>query len=161
MATPAKTEAIKQTRKDIAKKASMLWSPTGDCFIGLTSGHTFIVPGGKEGIAVPTRHFKEAVAKGCIPVGQVPEDDGAEFDRAAVLRAVLEKLAATDPTAPDSSALFDGNGNPRLEKVSERCGFTVSRREVTAAWNDVINADEGDETVSVNGAAAGRDPDDA
>jgi hypothetical protein len=161
MATPAKQgkSTVKQVRKELAKQAAMLWSPNGDCHIGLTSGHTFIVPAGKEGIEVPTRHFKEAVARGCIPVGQEPEDDGSNFDRAGTLRAVLEKLSNSDPADPDSSALFDGNGNPRLEAVSSRCGFTVSRREVTEAWKSVIDGDDGDEFVSTIGGGKDRDED--
>ena len=49
-----------------------LWSPSGDCHIGLTSGHTFIVPSDSAGAEVPPRFRRAAIALGCIPVGTEP-----------------------------------------------------------------------------------------
>ena len=42
--------------------------------IGLTTGHTLVVRHDKDGTNVPVQFRKEAIAKGCVPVGVGAED---------------------------------------------------------------------------------------
>jgi hypothetical protein len=95
------------------------WSPKGNMpdgstHLALTSGHSFLVPHDKEGIDVPARFRREAIACGCIPVGMEPEDTKPDsFDRAAVIhrgakRGVAHARVRDDPThqpvAPGTAA---------------------------------------------------------
>lgn len=55
----------------------------GSTHIGLTNGHTFVVPHDHAGIEVPAKFRREALARGCIPVGAEPEKTQPDtFDRA-------------------------------------------------------------------------------
>ena len=75
-----------------------MWSPKGDCHIALTSGHTIIIPGDESGTdmaKVPAglrpKFRKEALARGCLPVGMQPEpeEEGNTFDRDGTIKAKM------------------------------------------------------------------------
>ena len=81
-----------------------LWSPSGDCHIALTSGHTFIVPGDKAGAEVPNMFRSAAIARGCIPVGMEPDENEPDaFGRTTTIfgaskRALVPFKARGHPT---------------------------------------------------------------
>ena len=72
-----------------------LWSPTGDCHIGLTTGHTFIVPGDERGIEVPQRFRRAAIARGCILVGSVAEEGEPAPNLVLATRGAAKRPRAT------------------------------------------------------------------
>lgn len=136
-----------------------LWSPNGNMddkstHIALSSGHTFIVPHDRAGIEVPTRFRREAIARGCIPVGDEPEsEEAAGFDRDAVIREKLKFMLEADDTS-----MFTSDGKPVLDKLSQLCGFALSRSEVNRVWDAMMQDDDGGgvETVSVTPAKKGK-----
>jgi hypothetical protein len=132
--------------------AVKLWSPDGDCHIGLTSGHTMIVPADKAGIDVPARFRKEAIARGCIPVGMAPDEpeETSGFDRRRTIKEAIKKMLDSD-----EDGLFTGDGKPVISKLSARTGFTVDRSEANAAW-DEMQKEEGDgpEVIATEGKPA-------
>ncbi|HUW60433.1 MAG TPA: hypothetical protein VMZ06_05460 [Candidatus Bathyarchaeia archaeon] len=129
--------------------AVKLWSPKGDMddgstFLSLTSGHTCIIPHDKEGVEVPLRFRKEAIARGCIPVGMEEEaDEAGGFDRSKVIRDNI-KIMLED----DDSANFTTDGKPAIDKLAKLCGFQLARSEVNREW-DAMMKEDGDEAVEV------------
>lgn len=129
--------------------AVKMWSPkgnmpNGDTHIALTSGHTFIIPRDKEGIEIPTRFRKEAIARGCLPVGMEEEtDESNSFDRDKVIRESIQKmLESEDPT------MFSTDGKPALDKLSALCGFGLSRGEANQVWDKMCRDDDDTTTTS-------------
>jgi len=137
-----------------AKPAGVaMWSPTGNqpdgsTHIGLTSGHTFIVPHDRAGIVVPAKFRREAIAHGCLPVGMEPEPEEAStaFDRKAVIRQKIEQMKDSD----DPEA-FTKDGRPNLIVLAKLCGFQLDRSEVTQVWNAMTVDDDEAEVVSTVG----------
>lgn len=136
-----------------AEKSVNLWSPRGNMedgstHIALPSGHTLIIAHDKAGTAVPPRFRREAIARGCIPVGMEEEaDDSQGFDREAVIREKIKIMLESDDTS-----MFTTDGKPVLDKLSGLCGFTLARSEVNRVWNDMMkDEDDVPETVSVKG----------
>jgi hypothetical protein len=81
-----------------------LWSPSGDCHIGLTSGHTFIVPGHKAGVEVPQMFRRLAIARGCIAVGMEHAATEADpFDKAAAIRKAEKRRMANTKARDDQT----------------------------------------------------------
>lgn len=134
--------------------AVKLWSPAGDCHIGLTSGHTFLIPADKAGIEVPQKFRREAIARGCLPVGMEPDEieAGQGFDRQAVIKSAMNKMM-------DSSedGMFTSDGRPVLAKLAALCGFAVDRSEANRVWDqmqkDDPDSDAAPDVVSIGGAA--------
>jgi hypothetical protein len=112
------------------------------CHIALTNGHTFLVPHEPAGVEVPTLFRKEAIARGCLPVGMAPEPEGEPetFDRDRRIRDEMRKMMDSD----DPGA-FLGDGKPNLTKLSTLCGFQVQRSERDRLWAEVetdLNKDD-------------------
>lgn len=135
------------------EKAVRLWSPRGNMddkstHLSLPSGHTLVVTSDKAGTIVPLRFRKEAIARGCIPVGMEEEtEEGQPFDREAVIREKIKLMLESD-----DSSMFTTDGKPVLDKLSNLCGFTLSRSEVNRVWDAMMkDEDEAAEVVSVNG----------
>ena len=76
-----------------------LWSPRGDCHIGLRSGHTFVVPGDEQGIEVPQRFRREALARGCITVGSGAEESEPTAGVATAARGAIGRARGTGKAA--------------------------------------------------------------
>lgn len=113
-----------------------MWAPghgKDGCHIGLTNGHTFKIPDDPAGVAVPAMFRKEAIAKGCIPVGMYPEqEEGLGFNRAGLIKSKMkEMLEGDDP------AFFGADGRPSISKLCNLCGFTVERAERDKLWKQV------------------------
>lgn len=106
-------------------------STTGvDVQIGLTSGHTAVVT--TDGNELAAMFHKEAIARGCLPVGIPGEDHAGEasaFDRSAVIAKAIDGMLDGA-----SEGDFTADGKPDVRKLSGYCGFTVSREERDAAW---------------------------
>jgi hypothetical protein len=98
--------------------------------VGLTSGHTIVIS--PKGTDVPERFRKEAIARGCIPlgVGKITADDSASADTTKAEKLIAAIDALLDST--DENA-FDKDGKPNVEALSKVVGFTVSRSERDAA----------------------------
>ena len=114
-----------------------LWSPRGDCHIGLTSGHTVIVPGDKAGAEVPQMFRREAIARGCIPVGTEPEIterdtcDRVTTIRRAAKRALANASARDNPThqaVPPRDSAIDSEAAARPETPDGRALFEATEK---------------------------------
>ena len=113
--------------------AVQLWSPNGQCHIGLTSGHTFIIPGDPAGVDVPQTFRKEAIARGCLPVGMAPEEVAVpEFDRAQVIRTAMRAMIKSE-----DETLFTADGKPDLRRLNAKVGFTIERTERDRLWQEI------------------------
>ena len=116
-----------------------LRSPSNqDLHIGLTSGHTLVIPATDEGVDVPVHFRREALARGAVPPGEVidPEKPKATgFDRAEAIRGVLNDML--DGGSEDD---FTAAGKPDLRKLNARLGFQASREEVDKIWAEVSGA---------------------
>jgi hypothetical protein len=99
--------------------------------IALTSGHTLVVePTGSD---VPVQFRKEAIARGCAPVGvgvEAPIPTNDEPKRVELIEAGVQKLLDSDD---DSS--FNADGKPNLKALSKIVGFNVQRDELDAVWD--------------------------
>lgn len=108
-------------------------STTGEeVHISLTTGHTAVV--GVELAELEKRFHKEAIARGCLPEGV--EDDAPAapdgFDRVKVITAALNAM-----TDGSDEGDFTAAGKPVLAKLNARVGFTVSRSEADAIWDEI------------------------
>lgn len=102
--------------------------------IALTSGHTMVVPSAREvpeGVPVAAQFRREAIARGCIPVGVNVEEktDEPAFDRVKVIRDAIHQMLDGD----DENA-FTNDGKPDLRKLNAIAGFQVDRSERDAIW---------------------------
>lgn len=110
-------------------------SPTDEpLHIGLTSGHTIVIP--PEGIELPQIFRKEAIAQGAEPdTGETDEQQSQaapQFNRKeAIAKAINEML---DGAAEDD---FTKDGKPDLRKLNARVGFQVARDEADAIWGEI------------------------
>lgn len=103
-----------------------------DIYLALTSGQTAVVT--VAGNELEQRFHKEAIAQGCLPEGvdDTPEDKTPQFDRnKVIMEALNDMLAGSD--AGD----FTAAGKPSLAKLNERLGFTISRSEADALWDEL------------------------
>lgn len=128
-----------------------LWSPKGDCHVALTTGHTWIVSGAKEGTELPTIHAakfqKRAVELGCLPVGMEPiEDAMPSTDRDTI---ITEKMKAM--LVSDDPSYFTADSLPNMNVLSNMCGFKVDRQERDRLWKAIENDPDGlgDKTETV------------
>ncbi|NKF21578.1 hypothetical protein [Solimonas marina] len=103
--------------------------------LALTSGHTLVITHEKAGSTVPTHFRREAIAKGCIPVGISVDDEKkskkatAAEKRAEQIRVAIEKLLDSD-----DEAAFDEDAKPNVKKLSEAVGFEVTTVERDEVW---------------------------
>lgn len=106
----------------------------GDCHLALLNGHTFIVPADPAGILVPDRFVKEALSRGCLPVGSVPdESETPSPDRAAIISGKMRDMMNSD-----DERYFTKEGKPNLNVVSKLCGFGVDRVECDKLWAAIV-----------------------
>lgn len=103
--------------------------------VALLSGHAITI--GPEGRDVPVMFRREAFANGALPEG-VDEADldrdvpDAGPDRNERLKAVIKEMLESG----DEDALT-GAGIPNRRKVSALAGWSVSVKELTAAWHEI------------------------
>lgn len=116
-----------------------LRSPSNEpMHIGLTSGHTLVIPADDEGIEVPLVFRREALSRGAVVPGEIidPEkNEKAGFDRAETIRGVLN-----DMLDGGNEEDFTADGKPNLRKLNARLGFQASREEADKAWAEVSGA---------------------
>lgn len=86
---------------------------------------------GLPGTPVPVRFRKEAIIKGCAPVGVEVDEDEEEGDNksALILKAVEAVIERND------SDEVDANGRPKLAAVKKEAGFGVTKVELDAAFD--------------------------
>lgn len=107
--------------------------------VALLSGHTCVItPKGNE---VEPRFRKEAIARGCVPVGVGAEDDEQkpELTKSELIAKGIEKMLEGD----DEGA-FTGDGKPDVRKLSAVVGFTVTAGERDSAWEAVNDSLKGE-----------------
>lgn len=113
-----------------------LRSPTGQPLsIGLTSGHTLVIPADDAGVDVPPMFRREALSRGAVVPGEVIDagvTGQSGFDRAEVIRGALN-----DMLDGSQDGDFTKDGKPDLRKLHARLGFQASREEVDAIWAEV------------------------
>lgn len=113
-------------------------SPTDEpLHIGLTSGHTIIIP--PEGIEVPQIFRKEAISRGAEPDTGEADDEMAstntQFNRKEVITAAVNAMLDGGDEGD-----FTADGKPNLRKLTAKVGFTVAREEADAIWADITAA---------------------
>ncbi|PIY00337.1 MAG: hypothetical protein COZ23_08490 [Hydrogenophilales bacterium CG_4_10_14_3_um_filter_58_23] len=103
-----------------------------DVYLALTSGQTAIVT--VAPCVLDERFHKEAIANGCLPEGvnDTPEDDTPSFDRKQVIVDALNAMLSGS-----NEEDFTAQGKPAIGKLCERVGFTVSRSEADAIWDEM------------------------
>lgn len=113
-------------------------------YLALTSGHTFVIPAATaeapDGVEVPSRFHKHAIAEGCLPQGVVDEDESApaqDTKESLIQRAIRSMLDAVQ------EGDFTSDGKPNVTKLSAKCGFNVSAGERDTAWAAI--ADDSDD----------------
>lgn len=135
-------------------------SPTDEpVFLGLTSGHTVVVP--REGVELDAKWNKTAIAAGCIP-GTLTDEEAAMlaagdaaaasvpgFDRHGEITKVLTKML--DST---EEGLFRQDGRPDMRKVNAMLGFRAERSEIDKAWDALAESLQGDKADSKQGDKA-------
>jgi len=104
--------------------------------IALLSGHSMCVhrqhpTEDQPGTAIPVRFRKEALAKGCSPVGVDIDEDEEQSDTKSdlILKAVEAVIDRND------SDEVDANGRPKLAAVKKQVGFTITKVELDAAFD--------------------------
>lgn len=107
--------------------------------IGLTSGHTAIVYGREvmpEGTPLHPRFHREAVLRGCLPLGAIAhkqaEEENAQPTREQV---IVTNLKAMVDDNEDSD--FTREGKPDLNQLMRRCGFRIAREEADKLWTSL------------------------
>lgn len=116
-------------------------STTGEpVHLALLSGHTAVV--GTEPTELPKMFHREAIARGCLPEGvtlEPKESTDGNFDRKKVIRDAIE--AMLDGTDPED---FTGDGKPKVDRVSAKAGFRVSREEADAVFEEITKPGNGE-----------------
>jgi hypothetical protein len=82
------------------------------------------------GTAVSVRFRKEAISKGCVPVGVEVDEDEEEGDSKAtlILKAVEAVIDRNDADEVDAT------GRPKLAAVKKQAGFGVTKAEMDVAF---------------------------
>lgn len=104
--------------------------------IALTTGHTAIVlplSDEPEGVELAPMFRKEAISRGCVPVGISTEEKPTEpsFDRKQVIKDAVQTMLEGD----DANA-FTADGKPDLRKLNALVGFSIERSERDAIWTE-------------------------
>lgn len=106
--------------------------------IAMLSGHTISISHEEQGTEVPAVFRREALARGCVPVGvdlgddkkSAPETKTAAEKRIAAIRAGMEKMLDSD----DESA-FGEDGKPDIKKLEKISGVkSISAAERDEVW---------------------------
>lgn len=104
--------------------------------IALLSGHSLCVHrtnpvDQKAGTAVPVRFRKEAIIKGCEPVGVDVDDrqEDGEGRASLILKALEEVIERNDADE------IEATGRPKLAAVKKQAGFGVTRSELDTAFD--------------------------
>jgi hypothetical protein len=96
-----------------------------------TAGHTFIV--GKEWTEVPERFRRQIVAEGGVIEGMehasAPDPGVHAINQDEITLAVIRDMV--DEGKADE---FGNDGKPKLEAISKRAGFNVTRHMRDKAW---------------------------
>lgn len=112
--------------------------------IALTTGDTIVVS--PEGTELPVQFRKEAIARGCVPVGINTEGEPPkrEPSRDELVAAGIEKLLESD-----EEDAFGKDGKPAVAALSKVVGFSITAADRDAAWEkfeaELKAADKGGE----------------
>jgi hypothetical protein len=110
-------------------------SPDGKQFVRVadTAGHTFIV--GKEWTEVPERFRRGLVAEGAVIEGM----EGEQPDPGKSLVSQDEIVLQTISTMVDEGKAdeFGNDGKPKIDAISKRAGFSVTRHMRDKAWETI------------------------
>lgn len=108
--------------------------------IGLTSGHMAVIP--REGIELDTMFHREAVANGAIPETLLGmEGVSGKSDAGGVMVRESEiKLAITAMLDGDNEGDFNEDGKPNLNRLKAKLGFSITREEADAAFEELTKA---------------------
>jgi hypothetical protein len=110
-------------------------SPSSEAVtVVLITGHSISVPAG--GRDLPVQFRREALARGCVPVGveldDEPESDPNESTRMNLIVEGIEKMLDSD-----TPGAFKADGKPDGRRLSQIVGFTVTREQRDLAWKQV------------------------
>ncbi|GAB2531230.1 hypothetical protein [Simplicispira piscis] len=108
--------------------------------VGLTSGHMAVIP--REGTELAPMFHREAVANGAIPE-TIFNADGAstQGDGKPMVREAEIRLAITAMLDGDDEGDFNEDGKPNLNRLKAKLGFSVTREEADAAFEELTKAD--------------------
>lgn len=112
-----------------------LKSPTATpIHVALLSGEAIQI--GPEPRDVPTQFRRPALAAGAVPEGVDPED--LESKAAAPnQKGDMEKLKEALAVMKTDGTKLNGAGMPDLKHVQKVVGWSVSKVELTEAWNSL------------------------
>jgi hypothetical protein len=102
--------------------------------IALRNGHTAIVT--EAGNELPDEFHREAIARGCRLQGSAEPEEllSASKSKTQIIHDAIQ-LMLDGANEGD----FTGDGKPNLTALSRLAGFTVTRDERDAAWQDISN----------------------
>ncbi|MGB3881999.1 MAG: hypothetical protein WA955_15625 [Diaphorobacter nitroreducens] len=117
-----------------------LRSPSNEpLHIGLTSGHTLVIPANDEGVEVPLVFRREALSRGAVVPGE--QIDPSATGNPGFVREEAIRGALNDMLDGGKEDDFTADGKPNLRKLNTRLGFQVSREEVDKIWDEVSVGD--------------------
>lgn len=108
--------------------------------IGLTSGHMAVIP--RDGVELDPMFHREAVANGAIPETLFGADGiaGKSDGGGAMVRESEIKSAITAMLDGDDEGEFNEDGKPNLNRLKAKLGFSVTREEADAAFEELTKA---------------------
>ena len=110
-----------------------LRSPTDQpLHVALTTGHTTVItPDGSE---VDQKFFREAIARGAVPVDSSASQDTQSqvLDRQLAIQEAIS--AMIEGKVSDD---FTADGKPNLARLKAKAGFQVTREEADAIFDQL------------------------
>lgn len=106
--------------------------------IGLTSGHMAVIP--RTGIELDPMFHREAVANGAIPETLLGTEGAAGKSGGVMVRESEIKSAITAMLDGDDEGDFNEDGKPNLNRLKAKLGFSVTREEADAAFEELTKA---------------------
>lgn len=102
--------------------------------VALTTGHTASIP--PEGVELDPMFHKEASARGAVAF-----DDASSFVMTPEVRKAAISAALTGMLDGKAEGDFTAEGKPNLNRLKAKLGFSVTREEADAAFEELTKAD--------------------
>lgn len=104
--------------------------------VSLTSGHTMVVPASPEGIDVPQKFQREAMARGAV----LADGGTAEVKTQIMARQLAIQDAVKTMIASGGKEDFTADGKPNLVRLKSLTGFPVTREEADQVFAEITDA---------------------
>jgi hypothetical protein len=104
--------------------------------IALLSGHTIVVAADDKGTEVPPLFRREAIARGCAPVGMELEvgskKAAPKSDQELRIEAIKDGI--NKMLDSDDEGSFGADGKPDVKKLEKILGFKITAFERDEVW---------------------------